>query len=795
MKPTFFAVLFTLLTSISLSSAAQTIISVNSSVTSTGGTICTNCIVKIASGVTYTLDGTVSCTTCTFTGGTVVIKAGSNVTLNGVDSFKNTQVYINQSFNQNNNITFYGDTVAFNASMNFGNGRTNIDSSRVSINAALTLRSGTLDKDSLHVNANLTLSNATDTFSNSHVTVASGRQISTNTTNFINNVFAFNGSSSMSVNNGMTSSGNDYYLSGSSTISSSSTSLTGDDIVMNGTTNSFTTSNALSMTNTTVTMNSTTSSGITGNTLTASGGSITGTAGAAFTISNAANLTNTPISMNGASASFSSGSMTASGGSLTVGSGASMNITNGTSLTNTPVTVTSGTFGAGSTTMTGGDFSATGSTVSFASLTTSGINFSASGSNVTSTNSVNMTNTAANFANVNFQGNSLTTSGGSITTLNSNVTSTNAINFTNTPASFSGGSLKGNSLTVSGSTFDLNNTPVTITNADNFTNTTVTMSGTSSLTGNSGSLSGTTMTMSGTSSVSVTNGWNIAASTMVLNGNATVSSGSMSVTNHSWFRVGDGSLGSTAHVSVSFGFSVDNTSNLGIANNNNYLYIPNGPGSLKTNTISCNGGGTQHACSTGYVYGCGTINSSGGLGCIVLATANIDLTATAAGPGQVSIVFADQEISAADRYLVQRNAGDNQWNTISTVASGSYTGEYRYTDADAPAGSIEYRIERIDADGKVLYSSIATVSVEANTSAVNIHPNPATGGVFYITTSYTGEMVVNVFTLTGQLLYHMEGRGQTQYGIRLPAQAQALGSVVVQTISQAGNRTFTVLVR
>jgi len=303
------------------------------------------------------------------------------------------------------------------------------------------------------------------------------------------------------------------------------------------------------------------------------------------------------------------------------------------------------------------------------------------------------------------------------------------------------------------------------------------------------------MYMTGTASVSVTNGFNLDGSALYLNGNNSLSSGSMSISNGSWLRIGDGTLANTSHVNVSGGFSVDNASNLGIANNNNYLYIPNGPGSLKTNTISCNGGGTQHSCSTGYVYGCGTIKNTTGVGCIILATANIDLTATPAGPGQVSIVFADQETTAADHYLVQRNAGDKQWNTVGTVNAGSYTGEYRYTDANAPAGSIEYRIERIDPNGKVLYSPIATVGVEANNSAISIHPNPATGGMFYITTSYTGEMVVNVFTITGQLLYRTEGKGQTQYGIHLPAQAQALGSVVVQIISQAGNRTFTVLVR
>jgi hypothetical protein len=306
------------------------------------------------------------------------------------------------------------------------------------------------------------------------------------------------------------------------------------------------------------------------------------------------------------------------------------------------------------------------------------------------------------------------------------------------------------------------------------------------------------MTMTGTATVSVTNAFNLDGSQLYLNGNNSLAAGSMSLTHTSWLRIGDGTLASTSHVNISGGFSVAAGSNLGVANNNNYLYVPNGPNNVKTNTISCNGGGTQHSCSTGYVYGCGTIGSTGGTACIILATANIDLTATTAGPGQVAITFEDQETAAADRYLIQRNTGDNNWNTINTVNAGGYTaGEYHFTDADAPAGALQYRIERIDADGKVLYSTIANVNVEQNqnTGSIGIHPNPAIGGVFYITTSNTGEMLVNVFTITGQLLYRTELKGQTQYGIHLPAQTLSLGSVVVQTISQAGTRTFTVLVR
>ncbi|HEY4108956.1 hypothetical protein [Puia sp.] len=737
MKPTLYAVLFLLFTGLSLSTEAQTIYPVTANVSTSSfgsGVICSNCIINISPGVTVTIDNTCSCTTCTFNGGTVLIKAGSNLTLNGVDSFKNMQVIINQSFNQNSNISFYGDTVAFNASMNFANGRTNIDSSRVSVNAALTLSKSTLDKDSLHLNANLTLVNQVDTFSNSNVTVANGVTLSTNKTNFINSSFAFAGNSSMNVSNGMTSTGSDYYLAGTSTISASSTSLSNDNIVMNGSTNSFTTTNGVSLTNTNVTMTSTTSSTFSGSALTATGGSITATNGGAVSITNAINLTNTAVSVTGGS--FTGNSLTDSGGSFNAAT-TTVNITNAINLTDIPVTL----------------------------------------------------------ANSTLRGNSLTTSGGSITAATSNIPITNSLTLKNTTSAFTSSFVSGNGLLVTGGAFGLNNTSASITNSDNFSGATVTMDGNSSLTGNSSGISGhSTFTMTGTSTFSVTNGININGSSVYLKGNNSITSNSMAIQSGTWFSIGDGTMANTASVSVSGSFSVDGASTMGIASNNNYLQTINN--SLKTNIVSCGGGGTQHACTTGYVYGCGTISANHAVPCVVLATANVQLTATPAGAGQVAISFSDEEITTADRYLIQRNTGDDQWSTITTIDAGGYTnGQYRYTDADAPAGSIEYRIERIDPNGKILYSPIATVTVDAANSTVGIHPNPTVGATFYLTTANTAAMVVNVFTMTGQLLYRTEVKGQTQYAIHLPTTTQPGNAVVVQTIGQSATHSFNLLVR
>jgi hypothetical protein len=795
MKPTLYLLLFVLFMGLSLSTEAQhTTYPITSNVNTSsfgGGVICTNCIIAISPGVTITIDNNCGCNTCNFVGGTVVIKAGSSFALTGIDSFKNMQVYVNQSFSQNNNLTFYGDTIAFNTSLNLSNGQINIDSSRVSVNANLTLNKTKLDKDSLHLNANLTVSNATDTFSNNHVTVATGNTINTQNTLFTNNTFAFQGSSSIKVANSMTSSNNKYYLAGTSTIvSNNTTTLSGDSITMNGTTNAFTTSYALTTTNTIVNMSSTSSSSFTGGSLSSTGGSITANSNASVTIANAVSLVNTDVTLT--SAKFTGGNTTISGGVFRSGSSTfhagTLDIT-GTTLIASNTTWTAD-YAA---TVTNTSAAITGGTFSLGSLTTTGGSITARSTTLKSTYAVAMTNTAASFTGSTFSASQLTTTGGSFTATSSAVSSTYAVSLTNTPASFTGSIFSGSQYNVTGSSFGLDNSSLTSTYAVDFDNAPITMSGTSTLTGSQATIqNGSILTMTGTAAIAVTYNFSVDKSQAYLYGNNNIRSGGLSVTNHAWLRIGDGTLANTSYIKTTGSLNVDNTSNMGISNNQNNLQS----GSFSGNTISCGGGGTQNACAAGYLYGCSTINNNSAVACTVLATANIDLTAAAAAPGQVTINFTDIEITTAERYLVQRNSGDSQWNTINTINAGGYTnGEYHFTDADAPAGQVEYRIERIDQNGKILYSVIAAVTVtETTATAVGIHPNPATGGNFFVTTPYTGGTIVNVYTLTGQLLLHSELKGQTQYAIHLPAQTTSLGAVVVQTIGQGGTRSFTVLV-
>ena len=162
----------------------------------------------------------------------------------------------------------------------------------------------------------------------------------------------------------------------------------------------------------------------------------------------------------------------------------------------------------------------------------------------------------------------------------------------------------------------------------------------------------------------------------------------------------------------------------------------------------------------------------------------------------VALSWTDPAHATAASYLVQRSTGDNPWSTLVTIPAGSAASNYHFEDNTAPAGTIEYRIIHVDQDGQESYSAVSTVEVAGtSTGSMRIFPNPATGHTFNIETPTAEEWIVNVYTITGQLLLRTSLEGQTQYPVRLPSQIPAGTAVVVQAIGRSATQTFTLLVR
>jgi len=298
----------------------------------------------------------------------------------------------------------------------------------------------------------------------------------------------------------------------------------------------------------------------------------------------------------------------------------------------------------------------------------------------------------------------------------------------------------------------------------------------------------------------------LSSSQMYLNGTSFISStAQIYVENTSQLYVGDGTAASTAYLYYNTsGLTIDGTSLIKIQNDNNYIYDWGGyttsSGSVSTtsayaSSINC-GTGYAHSCGAPYVYGCATLNSGGVVACTVLALADITLTAVPAGANVVNLSWSDAQSTTANHYLVQRSTDNGDWTTLATVSAGGYTaGDYQFEDPAAPTGTDNYRIARVDQNGAVLYSAISSVTIAPAATAGNIrlYPNPATGHTFFVTTTSAGDLVINIFSMSGQLLMRSALKGQTQYQVLLPSTIPYNSALIVQVIGTEEAQTFTLI--
>ena len=388
----------------------------------------------------------------------------------------------------------------------------------------------------------------------------------------------------------------------------------------------------------------------------------------------------------------------------------------------------------------------------------------------------------------------------------------NALPINNSTVIISGSArITASTITMSSSTFTASGSN-SITSGNNFdpSGSTVSLSGSTTVTAANSTFTNSTLTMGGTASLTITNILDLKTTAATLNGNSVITTNDhTTLESNSSMIIGDGTLPGTAHLYSNNALQVLDNSQMRISNGNNYLNSNSSTFhggttdyTINPNTISCNQGavtGNAHSCTAKMVYGCATLNKSGALACIILAVADINLTTTAGIKGSVDLSWSDAASSAATEYRVERSSDAKSWTNLGTVMAGGYstTGDYTFSDAGAPAGTLYYRISRIDKDGQSLYSGISTIAITSSSASVRIYPNPTTGRNFFIAAPTTGQLVVNVYTMTGQLLTQTQLKGQTQYAMQLPAQVPAGSAVVVvvRAASQSSSQTFTLLVR
>ena len=404
----------------------------------------------------------------------------------------------------------------------------------------------------------------------------------------------------------------------------------------------------------------------------------------------------------------------------------------------------------------------------------------------------------------------LTVTGGAITANSATITSSNNVYLYGDTLTMSGTS----SLTGSYFSSDSNGTKygvlnmsgsssISVGNGDSLNYTTTTLSGTAMIKGAYAAVNNGTLTQSGNSDFVVTNTLLMDSADVHLNGNAIDSANILELDSSTYMQIGDGTAG-TAHAWSNNALETLVGSKLAVDAHTNYFHtgVSNFTGGTTTypltaTTGSCGGAG-EHACVLNYVYGCATMNASGALGCVTLALADISLTAVPAGTNAVNLSWSDGLSVTADHYLVQRSSDNGDWTTLATIAAGGYTaGDYQFEDPAAPAGTDNYRIARVDQDGAVTYSAISSVTIApaATAGTIRLYPNPASGHTFFITTSNTEQLTVNIFTVTGQLLSRQSLQGQVQYQLLLPSQLLPGNAVIVQVITTTGKQAFPLLLQ
>jgi hypothetical protein len=89
-------------------------------------------------------------------------------------------------------------------------------------------------------------------------------------------------------------------------------------------------------------------------------------------------------------------------------------------------------------------------------------------------------------------------------------------------------------------------------------------------------------------------------------------------------------------------------------------------------------------------------------------------------------------------FAVQRNIGNNIWQTIAFVNSQAQGGNsnsiltYTYNDVNNYKGISQYRIKQVDLDNKVRYSEIRAVRGDGQKGNTIVYPNPSNNGTVNI---------------------------------------------------------------
>jgi alpha-tubulin suppressor-like RCC1 family protein len=114
---------------------------------------------------------------------------------------------------------------------------------------------------------------------------------------------------------------------------------------------------------------------------------------------------------------------------------------------------------------------------------------------------------------------------------------------------------------------------------------------------------------------------------------------------------------------------------------------------------------------------------------IVLAINWLSFTGTINATQQAVLNWQVAEQNVRE-YIVEKSDIDSKFYSIATIHSGSNgTSSYAYTDSSILNGTVLYRIEEVDNDGSISYSTIVSLSANNGSQSPVVYPNPTKNSV------------------------------------------------------------------
>lgn len=125
--------------------------------------------------------------------------------------------------------------------------------------------------------------------------------------------------------------------------------------------------------------------------------------------------------------------------------------------------------------------------------------------------------------------------------------------------------------------------------------------------------------------------------------------------------------------------------------------------------------------------------------------------------GGIEISFSNLTESDVVKYIIERSSDGNNFLSVKELAAVKNDGgkaDYSFTDAEPIKGNNLYRIKSVETNGKVSYSAVARVDLNAKGIALTVAPNPskATELGLQITNLPAGSYKVRIFNNNAQVV-------------------------------------------